>query len=366
LVIFVSSELYLKRIKMVEVVREALREIDAPRTKYLGEVIKHYENNFNPDDIIANMGKRTPFFILLPVEDIRSYPPSEKIEPTIKWMSQYLMHKSYVVGGLDSSWIDYMPHINLPIIILCSGIWLHSYGDGEVIRRYLLDYLRLDERIRTAVKKLERRLIEEACPEINGDIGIIMLDESISMRYAYVYSADHRREIARGVVELLDSIGERGYIPVGVYYTTASDIFNTLSIVVEDLERIPPVRDSTIMNSTLNIGDRSPLFRVKSDLLDEYSLDIVAFYLKIAEKNILRVEFPLKFKDHTEDIRMCVLAQSIIGGGYPLALQRAHEIAVFRREDREYLLEIIARLTRKISPQALLSKKLLRKRVPVV
>ena len=361
-----SSELYLKRIELSRVVKKALKEIDVSRGRLLNDMIKYYETSFDPDRVTASIEKKIPSFILLPLEDIKSYTPPEKVELTIKAMSQYLMYRRYVVGGLDSSWIDYMPHIHLPIVILCSGIWLHNCDSGNILRKYLLDYLRLDERIRTAVKRLERTIIEKYCPKNNNGLGVLMLDESISMRYAYVYSADHRREIAEGVVELLDSIKRKGYIPVGIYYTTATDIFNTLSLIIGELENKPPVRDSTIMNIVLNVGDRSPLFKVKSSLLEEYSLDIGAFYLKIDNRNVFRVEFPLEFRDHIEDIRMCVLAQSILGGGYPLALQRAHEIAVFKREDREYLLEIIARLTRRTSPDMLLSKKLLRKRVPVV
>jgi len=108
------------------------------------------------------------------------------------------------------------------------------------------------------------------------------------------------------------------------------------------------------------------VFRVVNEVLTEASLNIYAFYLKIDEMNVIRVEFPgeLYNRDLIDDIHRIIYYDSLRNNGYSYILARAHEAAVLRSEDRYSIEHLIAEIL-KIPDKYLYSAKELFKRRPV-
>ena len=125
------------------------------------------------------------------------------------------------------------------------------------------------------------------------------------------------------------------------------------------------VQDKILMNVYLNEGERSSVFKVKSSVVDLVGLDLLAFYIKTSG-GVMRVEFPASVSDKVDLIHCTVLAQSILGGGYPVSLQRAHEWAVLNYNDRMVIEEEIARLLGIPYADMLYSGKRSSKRWPIV
>ena len=71
-----------------------------------------------------------------------------------------------------------------------------------------------------------------------------------------------------------------------------------------------------------------------------------SFYLKLSSDNVVRVEFPEWCLNYVDVIRDVVLAQSIIGRGYPYVLERAHEEAYISSRERRWVLSYIDKLIR--------------------
>jgi len=81
---------------------------------------------------------------------------------------------------------------------------------------------------------------------------------------------------------------------------------------------------------------------------------------------VLRVEFPESLRGLVDKIHLAVLAHSIMGGGYPLALQRAHDMAVIGAREREVIIETLKEVLNLPSDEYLFSRKWMSKRCPVV
>jgi len=89
-------------------------------------------------------------------------------------------------------------------------------------------------------------------------------------------------------------------------------------------------------------GARSPVYRSGSRILKEYvarggpELEICFFYVNNG-REIARVEAPRYVTDnpaHLDLVHAVVLDQCVLGRGYPVVLQEAHELAVIDMEDR--------------------------------
>lgn len=117
------------------------------------------------------------------------------------------------------------------------------------------------------------------------------------------------------------------------------------------------VPDSVFFDTFLDLwGDRSPIFSsLRKGLLSnssegEESPQILFCYLRTSGNSVpARIEFPGWIFDAglADDMITMVLAQTVAGKGYPLALKKAHELAVIGSKDRDLILHQLFKFLKK-------------------
>jgi len=98
-----------------------------------------------------------------------------------------------------------------------------------------------------------------------------------------------------------------------------------------------PLRDTTLWESILSPGERSPLWRSSLRILDLYELHQIYFCYVHVGTEIARIEVPEWVAQDAEKFELALslmLAQVHKGGGYPVALAEAHNQAVVKGGDR--------------------------------
>lgn len=98
------------------------------------------------------------------------------------------------------------------------------------------------------------------------------------------------------------------------------------------------LNDAVLMRHLLEPGQRSPVFRSSSKILEEYGRHWIHFFYVHVGQEIGRVEIPQWVVEDEEMLGLvhaCICDQAEKGQGYPVALSEAHERAVVRGADRE-------------------------------
>lgn len=98
------------------------------------------------------------------------------------------------------------------------------------------------------------------------------------------------------------------------------------------------LRDADLFRPRLGPGERSPLFRSNSRVLDDYRAHAVYFFYLNAGEEMARVEVPGWVATDPKRLELThalVMDQVNRGQGYPVALMEAHEQAVVQAGDRE-------------------------------
>jgi len=299
------------------------------------------------------------------------------------WAASVL--ENYTLIGLDTSEVRPSIHYSPAFLLVNVGYQLIRYGKGEHkegsvpflftveeiseesfdqgFSEWMLEVYRL---------KLEREVLKELMSKelyatSPGKISVL-LDESLCLSYLASRPKGYRVHVAREARSTWNMSYSRGALFAGVYYTGANGFvlsivrggicFNkpSCSFCMSQAKRagrlrfLPcvkysPVRDRFFFNRLLDVGERSPVFKVSNKVTEDFGLDVYAFYLKVEENNVVRVEFVGKCdKRRVERLHTVVLAQSILGNGYPYVLERAHEQAVVRSYERRWIYSYISRL----------------------
>jgi hypothetical protein len=143
-----------------------------------------------------------------------------------------------------------------------------------------------------------------------------------------------------------------------------------------EIERHPfaGVSDLDLMERLLQPGERSAIFALQSSSTKKYegNLALHFFYLNVGNEDhpaIARVEIPLWVAQSNEKVSLIqsVLYEQAIQAGaapYPYALTRAHETAVVKLDEKDYLDTLIQNeLIAHGLPLSLISQKLMNKLV---
>lgn len=178
----------------------------------------------------------------------------------------------------------------------------------------------------------------------------VLFDESFSASWLNTVSPSWREGVAREMKRVQSELLEMETNPVGVFYTGSSAFVSMVRIGLEEAESKKRdaswrrVRDSRLLMRVLPSGWRSPLFRVRNRITDQFDLRVLGFYLKAGEGSVFRVEFPEKLLERVEIIHRVVVAQAALGGGYPYVLHRAHEEAYISPGERQWVFDYVNRL----------------------
>ncbi len=113
--------------------------------------------------------------------------------------------------------------------------------------------------------------------------------------------------------------------------------------------------DSDVLAAGLNEGQRGPLFVSMSRVnLEHYGPHLVHFFYMRVGRELCRIELPAWVAAEpglVDRVHSLVYDQCARGGGYPVALSRAHEQAVVRNADRRTFLSMVeASLARAEAP----------------
>ncbi|MHA1617379.1 MAG: DNA double-strand break repair nuclease NurA [Candidatus Njordarchaeales archaeon] len=348
-------------------IKKALKEY-MENTK-VGEV-ERIINLFEKVTIPVRKGVVSSSSALFPLEVPREYPlikPFKDIPEAV----EYLRKSNVSIGAIDSSFFNPGPHVLVPITVISVGFWYHNYVSGKNGFGIKADAEPIVEnriKLQLRTRDLEKEVVEAVIGRLDGDVKVLLLDESLNMSYTLAWASSMRKEMVMKTNAIIRTCIEEDVIPVGIFYTNARDITKGLAEINNiPHDVLPPVSDRTLMNIYLkNRGSRSPVFEVFSRAIADYKeLELVSFYLKIGDRNVVRVEFPEEYKDLASDIQAIIYAQAVLGGGYPLALQRAHEAAVISKDERVVIEDLIANFLKRPSVEYILSKKASSKRWPL-
>ena len=355
-----------KILKIAAALDEGLSDImKTLREDLIGRISSEFLR-LEPVSVIPECPYGSALFPCEPIGEYRLSVPISDLSPESEVPGRILMERGFSVGAIDSGIFSLGPHMLVDLTVVNVGIWVHNYGDGSGICdnvARVISYVGGSRNIQVLVKDFEIEILEEFLTEMNGSLRFLLLDESLSLAYTLAWSAEDREEMVERVLRMIDLALRHNVVPIGVFYTRAMDISRGIATMTGS--EVPEASDRALMNTLISAGSRSPLFLVHSKAI-RGKIDILAFYLKVGDKNVLRVEFPQSARNLTDEIYLVVLLQSILGGGYPLALQRAHSLAVIGRDEREFIINEVCRRLGLPELAYVFSKKYTSKRWPVI
>lgn len=105
--------------------------------------------------------------------------------------------------------------------------------------------------------------------------------------------------------------------------------------------------DADLLSSWLKKNNRTPLFKSNAPIIQIYPEPLRPYFTYLCHDNeIIRIEIPAWIAENdtsTEKIITLTLDQIIKGHGYPITLAEAHEQAVIKEYDRQFILERISK-----------------------
>ncbi len=332
-------------------IREASSRIfkEIEYEKSLTEKLKNIYLNLDFENSIENKMKKQEGILFLEKIKYKDSPYPYEIKEKIfenKWILNEF-NRSKILAIDTSEMAEH--HINPYFILINVGYFFYDYGENkyyeenipsiytkneleEILEErgisWLLHYLRL-------TKELE--LIRKLNKEIGLENVFVFLDESFSSGFLSGLSDDLLKKIMNKLKENLDEMIRYKAIPIAVFYSRSRSFLNGLGKEFEETRS----SDSEFFNEILKNGQRSPVFKLISKPTSMIGNEILAFYLKISEGNVLRVETHEDLYDKIDEIHRAVLMQSIIGEGYPYCMERAHEQAIITEEDRRFVLNML-------------------------
>ncbi len=194
---------------------------------------------------------------------------------------------------------------------------------------------------------------------------LAMVDGSLIYWFLEQLPYDAREHILPPILESWKDLREAG-IPVMGYLSASRSIEgmnffrlsacphkapDCMSFCPNQMEKIPcklfeGLRDSTLWSTQLKPGQRSPLWKSNSRILDLYEDQQIYFCYVHVGTEIARVEFPQWVVEDTEMFEESLglmLAQVHKGYGYPVALAESHNQAVVRGGDRSRFFGLLER-----------------------
>ncbi len=125
------------------------------------------------------------------------------------------------------------------------------------------------------------------------------------------------------------------------------------------------ITDAVLLRQILKPGQRTPVYRSSSKILEEYGEHWIYFFYVHVGAEIGRVEIPqwvAADQELLELVHTCICDQAEKGQGYPVALSEAHERAVVRGADRETFYRFLRDTYVKNDIRASISTKSFKKR----
>lgn len=283
-----------------------------------------------------------------------------------QWAFETLLDTTTI--AVDGSQIKPNADINIPIAAIQVAKFInHHTRNGSYVKDTTFKLLTPDQlftdfngeiqlseqRVNTERFILETRTLCEEMKFIEESqserFGLALFDSSFVISFADRLHEDMRDQHVNAVLALL-RCSEHSSVPIAGYIdkSHARDLTNMLSICF-GLKAAPRINDAQLL-SKLSWGGRTPLFicaRGSADkkrpggVLDdfqEYKRGIGFFYLKT--NSVMppsRIEIPMWIyeKGLLDKVTNLILAETIVGNGYPYAIETADATAVLTQIDRD-------------------------------
>ena len=232
-----------------------------------------------------------------------------------------------------------------------------EFGDDRVISEQQINLRRFELEIESLCASMKR------LSEPGGDaakLAVAFFDSSLVISFADRLQGEARERHVRAMLELLRS-SERTGVPVVGYVdgSRSRDLAHMVASLfkLNDAEKI---HDAWLVDSRLTWGARTPMFicarggadRKQEGILEkfeEYRRGVGFVYLKTgAASPPARLEIPLWVLQRglLDQVIDLVIAEVVVGNGYPYVIQSADAAAVINSHDREAFYSIFQRFAR--------------------
>ncbi len=232
-----------------------------------------------------------------------------------------------------------------------------EFGDDRVISEQQVNLRRFEleiESLCASMKKLSAAGGEAA------KLAVAFFDSSLVISFADRLQGEAQERHVRAMLELLRSSEKTGVPVVGyVDGSRARDLVHMVATLfkLNDAEKI---HDAWLVDSRLTWGARTPMFvcarggadRKQQGILEkfeEYRRGVGFVYLKTsATAPPARLEIPLWVLERglLDQVIDLVIAEVVVGNGYPYAIQSADAAAVISSRDRDAFYAIFQRFAR--------------------
>ncbi|MBT9313107.1 DNA double-strand break repair nuclease NurA [Leptothoe kymatousa] len=213
-------------------------------------------------------------------------------------------------------------------------------GDTSKPLDRLVNKHRFKMEVGRLVKYIETVQAPESC--------LVFFDGALVATFADAYEDEDRKEYVDALVTLLEA-SETHRVPLVGYVDTSSahDLTTLLEHHSASVSMIPKVTDAQMLNRYMQWGDCTAIFQCdRQGILTEYKQHkerVIFTYLKTNQGYPARIEMPRWMHEAgiTDRVLNWVRAETIVGGGYPYAIETADQTAVLQTSDRQIFFRIL-------------------------
>ena len=285
-------------------------------------------------------------------------------EQSLQWVNENL--GGITTFAVDGSQIFPSKDLSPPIALVQIGWFENPHtSDADYIKDIELDIMTpRDLELGDTSKPLDRlvnkrrfqmeiqRLIKYIEQVSNPDHCLVFFDGALVATFADAYEDDDRKDYVEALIGLLQA-SETYRVPLVGYVDTSSahDLTTLLEKHSVSVAAFPKVTDAQMLTRYMQWGDCTPIFQCdRTGILAEYkkgkqdfSDRIIFTYLKTNQGYPARIEMPRWIYEAgiTEQVLNWIRAETIVGGGYPYAIETADQTAVLQTNDRQVFFRLL-------------------------
>ena len=232
-----------------------------------------------------------------------------------------------------------------------------NFGDDHVISEQQINLRRFEleiESLRATMEKLSAPGGDDA------KLAVAFFDSSLVISFADRLQGEAQERHVRAMLELLRSSEKTGVPVVGYVNGSRSRDLVHMAASLFKLNDAEKIHDAWLVDSRLTWGARTPMFvcarggadRKQLSVLEkfeEYRRGVGFVYLKTsATAPPARLEIPLWVLERglLSQVINLVIAEVVVGNGYPYVIQSADAAAVINSHDRDAFYAIFQRFAR--------------------
>ncbi|MHA1764801.1 MAG: DNA double-strand break repair nuclease NurA [Promethearchaeota archaeon] len=343
------------------------------------EILTRISQNPNPSGAIPS--KEYKKGLLIPFSKEFSNLPE-----MIDWAKNFLQNK--IVVATDGSQIYTSQEYSIPVALIHVACYRNEHKIGKkYLKKTSIKILTPEEllieesgrggkkfsqepvdcarfRLECELLTQEMDIIDNRKPEIEK--AYFIMDGSLILSFIDRFNPKIQEEHLQTLKNAVTKSRKTGYPLIGyVDSSRAKDVVNMVaSLSPINLKSINYISDSTVLEKyikehlkiNMKFGDRTcaficdrndPIYKKYPDVLEQR---MVFFYIKLNSEQLARVEFPefllgnkKEEKEKINEIANILIAESIVGQGYPHLIDQVHHEAVIHAKERSKFYRLFQR-----------------------